>query len=84
MVERYYDPKVCKEQSLTLNRFYLDFDCVGNYPVHSGVCEGVKVLVRPPHELGFQQVAAATVVLKHAHVELHRQVWQGGTQTGGR
>lgn len=54
---------------------YLDFDGIGDYPVHSGVRERVKVLVRPPHELGFQQVAAAPVVFKHAHVELHRQVW---------
>lgn len=56
---------------------YLDFDGVGDYPVHSGVRERVKVLVRPPHELRFQQIAAAPVVFKHAHIELHRQVWQG-------
>lgn len=76
MLECYYDPKVPDEQTDTLcHRLYLDFDRVGDYPVHSGVSERVKVLVCPSHELGFQQVAAATVVFKHAHVELHRQVW---------
>lgn len=84
MEEGYDAPKVSDEQTVTRNRLYLDFDGVGNYPVHSGVCERVKVLVRPPHELGFQQVAAATVVLKHAHVELHRQVWWRQTETSGR
>lgn len=45
--------KVSNEQSVTLNRLYLDFDGVGDDAVHPGVCERVKVLVRPPHELGF-------------------------------
>lgn len=52
----------------------LNFDSVGNNPIHYVFRERVKVLVRPPHELGFQQVAAAPVVLKHTHVELHGEV----------
>lgn len=78
MVKRYDDPKVKK--TVCINRLYLDLDGVGDDAVHPGVCEGVKVLVRPPHELGFQQVAAASVVLEHSHVELHRQVWHRGTE----
>lgn len=81
---RHYEPKVCKDQTATFPPLlYLDFDGVGNDPIHSGVREGVKVLVRPPHELRFQQVAAAPIVLEHPHVELHRQVWWGGTERRG-
>lgn len=57
---------------------YFNFDGVGDDPVHDVFGERVKVFVRPPHELWFQQVAAAAVVLKHAHVQLHREVWRRG------
>lgn len=62
-------------------RTYFNFDGVGDDPVHDVFGERVEVFVRPPHELGFQQVAAAPVVLEHAHVQLHREVWR--RRTGG-
>lgn len=54
---------------------YLDLDGVGNYPIHNVFCKRVEVFVCPPHELRFQQVAAAPVVLEHTHVQLHGEVW---------
>lgn len=63
---------MCESQQV---HAYLYFDGIGNYPIHYGVCERVKVFVRPPHELRFQQVAAAPIVLKHTHVELHGKIW---------
>lgn len=53
---------------------YLHREGVGYNAIHCVFCEGVKVFVRPPHELGFQPVATPTVVLEHKEVELHRQV----------
>lgn len=70
-----------KEKTPEARRTYFNFDGVGDDPVHDVFGEGVKVFVRPPHELGFQQVAAAAVVLEHAHVQLHREVWR--RTTGG-
>lgn len=54
---------------------YLNLDSIGDNPVHYVFCKRVKVFVRPPHELRFQHVAAAPVVLKHTHVQLHGEVW---------
>lgn len=59
---------------------YLNFDSIGDYPVHYVFCERVKVFVCPSHELRFQQVAAVAVVLKHPHVQLHREVWYRGME----
>lgn len=57
-------------------RPYFYLDGVGDDPVHDVFRERVEVFVRPPHELGFQQVAASPVVFEHAHVQLHREVWE--------
>lgn len=54
---------------------YLDRQSVGHDAVHCVFSEGVKVFVRPPHELRLQSVATASVVLKHKEVELHGQIW---------
>lgn len=54
---------------------YPNLDSIGDYPIHYVFCERVKVFVRPSHELRLQQVAAAAIVLKHTHVQLHREVW---------
>lgn len=58
--------------------FYLHGEHVGHDAVHRVFCEGVKVFVRPPHELGLQSVAAPAVVLEHEEVQLHGQICDRG------
>lgn len=51
-------------------------DSVGHYAVHGALSERVKVFVWSSHELWFQSVAALPIVLIHAQVQLHSQVWE--------
>ena len=53
---------------------YPNFDSIGDYSIHDVLRKRVKVFVYPSHELRFQQVATAAVILKHPHVQLHREV----------
>lgn len=54
---------------------YLHRERVSYDAIHCVFCKWVKMLVRPPHELRFQPVAAAAVVLEHEEVQLHGKIW---------
>ena len=55
--------------------YYLDRKSVGDNAVDCVLCERVKVFVRPSHELGFQPVPAAAIVLIHEEIQLCGKVW---------
>ena len=53
---------------------YLDSALGGNDTIHGRFCKRVESSVGTTHEIGFQQVAAVSVVLKLALIELERQI----------
>lgn len=57
-------------------RPHLDPQGISHDAIHNSLGEGVKGLVRTPHEFRLEQVSATPIVLKHTCVELHGHIWR--------
>lgn len=49
--------------------------CVSYNPIHSSLCERIKVFVRPSDKFRLQSIATFSIVLEYSKIQLHGQIW---------